>query len=323
MATPRATAKARTTSPEENSWRQQVTRSASTGDVAILGVAAIWGSSYAVMQIVNATGLSVPNFLALRFSIAALPLLVYAVVARVRINRTELGYGLLYGVLLFVILFLETLGVSYTSAANAGFLITVSLILVPLYSRFLGGTRQRGAIYGLSVLALVGCAALTLGSAGSLAIRPGDGIILAAALVRAYQVYSFGKSSTKHQFSVVSVTLVEVVVVALLSLVVSLFLGGAIWTEVSTVTPLAWILIAYLGVLGTAFAFAAQLFAARRTSATRVALIMSTEPVFAAIFAVVLRGEQLLPVQILGGALIVVAAGAGRIVQNQTEKATA
>ena len=230
MATPRATAKGRTGGNE--AWAARLGRSASAGDLAVVGVAAVWGSSYAVMQAVNATGLSFPNFLALRFAAAALPLLVYAVLARVRVNRRELRHGLLYGALLFTILLLETSGVAYTSAANAGFLITLSVILVPLYSRVFGGVRQRPAIYALSAVALLGCAALTLGSSGA---------------------------------------------------------------------P----------------------FAARRTSATRVAIIMSTEPVFAAFFAIVLRGEGLVLMQIVGGVLIVVAAAFGRLLENRAQEAAA
>ncbi|WP_258174839.1 DMT family transporter [Actinopolyspora mortivallis] len=319
MATPRATPEDRTGSHEAVSPLRRFGRSSSAGDVAVLGVAAVWGSSYAVMQLVNATGLSAPNFLALRFLTAAVPLLLYAVLARVRINRSEFLYGLLYGALLFTILFLETVGVSYTSAANAGFLITVSVILVPLYSRILGGRRQQGAIYALSLLALLGCAALTLGTSDSVGFRPGDLIILAAALVRAYQIYSFGRTSSQRSFDVLSVTLVEVVVVMVLSLAVSPFWGPMIIEQVPNIPPLTWLLIAYLGVLGTAYAFAAQLFAARRTSATRVALILSTEPVFAAIFAVVLRGEQLVFMQVLGGVMIVVAAGVGRVLESRSE----
>ncbi|WP_338603768.1 DMT family transporter [Saccharopolyspora sp. SCSIO 74807] len=322
MATPRATAKGRTGGNE--AWAARLGRSASAGDLAVVGVAAVWGSSYAVMQAVNATGLSFPNFLALRFAAAALPLLVYAVLARVRLNRRELRHGLLYGALLFTILLLETSGVAYTSAANAGFLITLSVILVPLYSRVFGGVRQRPAIYALSAVALLGCAALTLGSSGApFAVRPGDGLILAAALVRAYQIFSFGRTSSHRDFNVLSVTLVEVVVVAALSLLVSPLFGPLLTEQVSAITPGVWVLIAYLGVLGTAFAFAAQLFAARRTSATRVAIIMSTEPVFAAFFAIVLRGEGLMLMQIVGGVLIVVAAAFGRLLENRAQEAAA
>lgn len=295
-------------------------QSPATGDVAVLGVAAVWGSSYAVMQLVNASGLSVANFLLLRFAIAAVPLIAYFLIRSIRITRDHVGYGVFYGVMLFAILYLETFGVSRTSASNAGFLITVSVILVPIYARVFGGTRQRPAIYLLSLLALAGCATLTIGSAGGLAIRSGDAIVLVAALIRGYQIYSFGRAADKKGFDVLAVTMVELVVVAVLSLALSPLVGPMVWEQTSALPASTWLLIAYLAVFGSTFAFGAQLFAARRTSATRVALIMSTEPVFAVLFAVLLRGESLTVLQVVGGVVIVTAAAVGRVLEIRPDK---
>ena len=53
---------------------------------------------------------------------------------RVRLNsftRGEVINGIVFGVLLYAILTFETFGVKHTSAANAGFLIALSVVLVP------------------------------------------------------------------------------------------------------------------------------------------------------------------------------------------------
>ncbi len=71
-------------------------------------------------------------------------------------------------------------------------------------------------------------------------------------------------------------------------------------------------LIAHLGVLGTSFAWFVQLLTARAASSTRVGLILSTEAVFATVFAVVAAGNRLDVVQILGGLLLVLSAAVGR-----------
>ncbi|POF53494.1 DMT family transporter, partial [Vibrio vulnificus] len=54
----------------------------------------------------------------------------------------------------------------------------------------------------------------------------------------------------------------------------------------------------------TLFAFYVQNYAVRRTSPTRVSLLMGSEPLFGAIFAMVWLQESLTSLQLLGGALI-------------------
>nr|WP_205409465.1 EamA family transporter [Vibrio ruber] len=69
--------------------------------------------------------------------------------------------------------------------------------------------------------------------------------------------------------------------------------------------------------LATAFAFLMQLYAAKMTSPTRVGLILSLEPAFAAVFALIIMGEVIGFLQGLGGALIVCAALMGRIAEGK------
>jgi drug/metabolite transporter (DMT)-like permease len=71
---------------------------------------------------------------------------------------------------------------------------------------------------------------------------------------------------------------------------------GAFWASV------AWLVLAC-----TLFAFFVQNYAVRRSSPTRVALLMGSEPAFGALFACVWLGERLSAAAWMGGALIVAA----------------
>ena len=75
--------------------------------------------------------------------------------------------------------------------------------------------------------------------------------------------------------------------------------------------------ITRLALIGTAFAFGIQLYAVRASSSTRVAIIMSTEPVFAALFAVLAMKEQISVFQGIGGLLIVAASFGGRALEGK------
>jgi drug/metabolite transporter (DMT)-like permease len=160
-------------------------------DIGTVLVALTWGTTYVAMQSVGHE-VGVGNFLFLRFGGAALLLTLVALPTLRQSSRAEVRLGMEFGVLLFVILALETLGVRDTSAANAGFLIAVSVIFVPLLERATGRPIPR-AIWAVTVVALGATAMLALN--GGLRIQLGDVIIIAAAAVRAVQIVAFGYRS--------------------------------------------------------------------------------------------------------------------------------
>ncbi len=284
-------------------------------DVSIVLVAVIWGSTYVVMQIVGHS-LPVMAFLALRF-VCSLP--VIAVMGRRSLRALtahEVRSGALFGTLLFGVLACETAGVRFTSAANAGFLITVSVVLIPLFEWALFRRRYHALVYVATLCGLAGCGLLSLAHG----FRPqlGDLIILGAALIRGFQITLFGRGSARSgPQSLVNITFVEFVVVTLLAGVASAAFETGVPERIGQLTGSTWLLIGYLGVLGTSFAFFAQLRSARIGGSARVGIILSTEPVFAALFAVLLAGELLGPLQVAGGVLIVGAALIGRLMTGR------
>jgi drug/metabolite transporter (DMT)-like permease len=288
-------------------------------DVSLLLVAIIWGSSYVVMQVVG-EHTPAATFLMLRFACALPAIALLALRTLGSLTWNEVVTGAFFGTLLYGILIQETVGVRYTSAANAGFLITVSVVLIPVLERVLSGRRQPSIVYAATVTALIGCGMLLLSD--GFRPRPGDFIILGAAMVRATQITLFGRRTAGRRQSLVNLTLIEFIVVALLAALTAVVSGESIVSTISATRPSAWLLIAYLGVMGTSFAFFVQLRSARASSSTRVGLILSTEPVFASLFAVAVVNDTLTPLQLVGGALIVVSAAVGRMYEGRDRPAT-
>lgn len=66
-----------------------------------------------------------------------------------------------------------------------------------------------------------------------------------------------------------------------------------------------WMLLLYLVVFCTLFAFLAQNYAVKLTTPSRVSILLGTEPVFGAIFALVWLNETIEVAAWLGGLLIV------------------
>ncbi|MCG7601504.1 DMT family transporter [Halomonas sp. McH1-25] len=292
----------------------QASKRAIVTDVSVLGVAIVWGSSYVAMQEVGKY-LDVQTFLAARF-LFSLPILLYLFSGNlIKISKLEIGIGFFLGLFLFAILSLETTGVKYTSAANAGFLIAVSVVLVPLFERIIGGVEKRAAVYLLAILALVGCYLLSKPTYSGVNFVFGDYIILFAAVVRGLQIFLFGHLTKGVNVSTTNITLVELSLVAVLASFSTFFIGHVEDVDFTVIPNYVWLVVIYLGVVGTSFAFLAQLNAAQKTSSTRVALILSTEPVFAAFFAWMIAGETISSIQLLGGVLIFISAFLGRLIE--------
>ncbi|VXD08451.1 conserved membrane hypothetical protein [Enterobacterales bacterium 8AC] len=286
-------------------------------DLGLLTVALSWGASYSLMQLIIHAGVTVPLFLMLRFALAV-PFMFVG--TRVRLNsftRDEVINGIVFGVLLYAILTFETFGVKYTSAANAGFLIALSVVLVPFFERFIGKRKQSKFIYFTCFISLAGGGMLSFTANGNIEFNQGDILIFSAALIRGFQIFMFGRQTAGKDYSLVNITLIELLVVAALGLVTIVLTEPTALQYIPEISISTWGLILFLSLLATAFAFLMQLYAAKITSPTRVGLILSLEPAFAAMFAITIMGETLGLLQAIGGGVIICAALLGRIVEGK------
>lgn len=193
----------------------------------------------------------------------------------------------------------------------------MSVVIVPFFERIFGKRKQSKFIYFTCFISLAGGGILSFSDTGNFGFNNGDWLILLAALIRGFQIFMFGKQTSGKSYSLVNITLVELVTVSVLGLAFVLMTDSASLLLIPTITFNVWGYILFLSLLATAFAFLMQLYAANITSPTRVGLILSLEPAFAALFAVTIMGETIGILQGFGGAIIVCAALLGRIVEGK------
>jgi drug/metabolite transporter (DMT)-like permease len=77
-----------------------------------------------------------------------------------------------------------------------------------------------------------------------------------------------------------------------------------------------WVALAVTSIVASALGYFVQMYAQRHTSPARTALILASEPAFAGLFAYLLKGETLAPVQWVGAGLILVSIVAVELVPN-------
>lgn len=301
-------------------------------DLVLLLVAVVWGSSYLAAKTATAE-LPVPVVLFARYGISAVAC-VGLVAARRTTSRTarratsrtarrttsrtarrttrrrtrdELRLGALLGVTQAAVLVLETYGVAHTSAANAGLIISLTIILTPLLDR----GRLPAAFYAAAGLCLVAVALLTSGS-GFHAPRPGDLLILGAALVRAGHVALVGRLTARRAVRPLRLTTVQMLV----GTVLCVPLAAPRLDTLAATGPATWAQLAYLALFCGVFAFLAQTWAVQRTSASRASLLLGTEPVWAVAVGVLAGGERLTVLATLGAALMITGTYWGQSVER-------
>ncbi|TIC88666.1 DMT family transporter [Nocardioides sp. GY 10113] len=267
---------------------------------ALLGMTAAWGSSFYLTKDLLEHVPAI-DFLAVRFALAGLVLLAVAprAVGRLslEVRRRAFVLGLVYGAAQLM----QTVGLAHTAASVSGFVTGLYVVLTPLLAAVVLGTRITGATWGAVLLATTGLGVLTL---DGLSIGYGEAVTLVGAVL--YAVHIVGLAAWSSAADALGMTIVQVLVIAGTCLAGAL-LTGRIGEVVLPQHAGDWVSLVYMALIPGAAAMLAQTWAQAHLPATRSAIIMSSEPVFATVFAVLLGGESTTSRMLLGGALVLVA----------------
>ncbi|WP_038173512.1 MULTISPECIES: DMT family transporter [Vibrio] len=268
----------------------------------LLLVAIFWGTSYGLTKSALVYT-SVLVFISIRFSITFLCMLPVVIRDFRRGLNKDWKIAIPTGFILSAIFFCEVFGVSQTSASNAAFLISLSVILTAFAELIINKKRVSNTLWLLTVCSVVGVLLLTSNQNIELSLNSGDYFILAAALLRALMVTLTKRFTEGKAITTTTLTSLQSLVVAVVAISCALIYLPASQIVIPTSSEF-WMTLAYLVVFCTLFAFYVQNYAVRRTSPTRVSLLMGSEPLFGALFAMIWLQESLGVMQLIGGGLI-------------------
>lgn len=267
------------------------------GRIAVLllvAVTAVWGSTFFLIRdlVVHVPPV---DFLAVRFSIAAVAMFLVFRRQVLALNRHQVRIGAVLGVLYGVAQILQTYGLAHTPASVSGFITGSYVVLTPLLGAALLKERITPVMWVAVVLTTIGLATLSL---RGVSVGLGEGLTLASAFLYAAHILALSRWSTPS--AAVGLATIQAAVIAAVCTVGALPGGIALPSGVGQ-----WTSMLYMALIAGAFALWAQTWAQAHLAATRAALVMALEPVFAAGFAVLLGGESLTSRMLLGGALVV------------------
>ncbi|MGO4663223.1 DMT family transporter [Terrabacter sp. 2TAF16] len=266
------------------------------GTLLLVALTAVWGSTFFLIRDLVETVPPV-DFLAVRFSLSAvIMLLVFWRPVRALSRRQVLvgvGLGALYGLAQIF----QTQGLATTPASVSGFITGTYVVLTPVFTAVLLRERVAGSTWAAVGLATVGLALLSL---NGFSVGFGEAITLLAAALYALHIVGLGRYSASEIATGLSV--VQMVVIAVLC-VVGALPGGVVLPS----GPGQWASVLYMVVFASILALWVQTWAQAHMPATRAAIVMTLEPVFAAFFAVTLGDETATLRMVIGGALVLTA----------------
>lgn len=262
----------------------------------LLAVTASWGSTFFLIKDLL-DRVPTLDFLAVRFLIAGLVMLAVAHRSVLALDRTALQRAVVLGGLYGVAQILQTAGLAHTPASVSGFITGMYVVFTPLLAALLLRTRITALTWGAVVLAAAGLGVLTL---QGLSVGYGEALTLVASAIYALHIVALGAWSNARD--ALGLSVVQLLVIALVCLAATAPDGVVLPDRTSD-----WLSVVYMALVAGAGALVVQTWAQAHLPPTRTALVMSMEPVFATLFAVLFGGEDPTVRMAVGGSMVLAA----------------
>lgn len=266
------------------------------GTLILLLTAFIWGSAF-VAQTDGMNYVGPLTFLSARFLLGGIVLcpVIFCMRRFAKLKdaaaipfsaelKKALPSGVFCGLLLGIASALQQYGLLFTSVSKAGFITTLYVIFVPVFSLF--AKKKLGANLWVAVaLATVGLYLLCVN--GQAAFSLGDSLVFVCAVFYALQIMAIDKfvGSTEP----ILLSAIQFLTVGIVSALPAIIIEQPSITALAT----AWFPIAYAGVLSSGVAYTLQVVAQKFADPTVAAITMSFESVFAVLSAAILLSERL------------------------------
>jgi len=263
---------------------------------ALLTVSAAWGLSFIVMKDAIQRQ-SVNNFLFTRFALAVIVMILIRPQTIKLFNKDLLQRGGLAGIFLGLGYIAQTLGLERTGAAITGFITGLYVVLTPLIASIVLKEKITKFTWFCIAVATFGLGLLSI---RGFSVGIGEMFVLASAVLFAAHIIALSKWSSGRD--VYAMTVIQLTMCAILAGLASAVEGYSLPPDRGV-----WSVVIFTAVFATAVAFIVQTWSQAHMSATKVAVILTMDVVFAALFAIVIGGERLTLQTAIGGILVVVA----------------
>jgi drug/metabolite transporter (DMT)-like permease len=263
---------------------------------ALLAVSAMWGISFVWMKDILDQQ-DVYSFLTSRFIVAAAAMILLKPTVLKLFTPQLVFKGLIIGMALGSGYIFQTLGLERTTPAITGFITGLYVVFTPLIASIFLKERLTTAMWGYVFLAVLGLGIL---SVKGWAVGIGEILVLISAVLFAIHIILLG--SWSKNFDAYALTVMQLIGCAVLSAI-----PAAINGFVAPPDSQVWGVIIFTALFATAIAFVIQTWSQARISTTKVAVILTMEVVFAALFSFMYGMEPFTLRLAVGGTMVLIA----------------
>jgi drug/metabolite transporter (DMT)-like permease len=261
-----------------------------------------WGVTFVIVKDALADS-SVFAYLAARFTLGALPMAWYYREDLRKLTAADFWAGVRIGILMFGGYAFQTAGMAETTPSKAAFITGFSVVLVPVLMALLWRRRISAWAWAGASASLAGLYYLTVPREGFAELNRGDLLVTGCTVCYALQIIFIERYSGEH--SLAGLSFLQVAVTAVLSLgAVPLLALAHLEPFRFHLTPELVFAVIVTAVFTTAIAYPLLVWGQSHTSAANTALILASEPVFAAVTSYIVLHERLGARGLVGAALI-------------------
>lgn len=267
-----------------------------TANLLLLIAGAVWGMGF-IAQVGAMEHIGPMLFMGLRFTLAALCVAPFAY-SELRqksttFERTHFVLLAPVGILFFISMALQQVGLMATTVTNAGFLTALYVVLVPLILLVMFFEPPNKLIWPAALLSLAG---IFLLSGGHLAgLTWGDILVIIGSFFAALHVIYTGKRAVQSG-TPVTMACLQFAISAVLGFFGHFTIGylginepAATWSNIYGALPE----VIYAGLFAGALSFTLMAIAQQYTTPAAAAILLSSESLFAALFGAILLSERL------------------------------
>lgn len=248
-----------------------------------------WGISFPAMKMVD----GLPSFyiLSIRFTVAAVILVLVFFRHFRNFNRNILKYAFCLSIFLFLMYFLATVGIKYTTSSRASFFTCMTFVTVPIINRiFYRAKFTRITVISVS-LCFIGIFLLSYtDDMGGFGFNAGDIICILASIAAAMYIINLEKVANAEWMDSILYTIFLISFIAVWSWIASLFTGSFAGGVQNTTSFLLGVLL-FMGVFCSAASTLLQSFCQKHVPANRTGIIFAMEPASGCIFSFLILGE--------------------------------
>jgi drug/metabolite transporter (DMT)-like permease len=237
------------------------------------------------------------SFLVSRFLVAAVAMIVIKPKVIKQFNKELVAKGLIIGAALGAGYIFQTLGLERTTPAITGFITGLYVVITPLLAFIFLKEKLTLSMWGYILLAVLGLAVLSI---QGWSVGSGELFVLISAALFALHIILLGIWS--KSFDAYALTVIQLTSCAIVAAIPASING-----YVSPPDSQVWSVILFTAIFATAFAFVIQTWSQARISTTKVAVILTMEVVFAALFSFMYGMEPFTLRLALGGGMVLIA----------------